>query len=334
MIQLSGERLTQIHYVGITEEDLVFLKGQSRAFEQIVDRLVDALYDHIVAQPHLLKIIRAHSTVDRLKQMQRGYYLSMTSGRIDEAYIENRLFIGRVHSRIGLTTDWYLGTYLKYLDLSAVYLKESTDEWQPVIHALTKMFNLDSQLVLEAYEEDEKNKIRGLAESQKKLLEGVGSAVQQLASMMGTLEGSSRKMSQSARLSADHHAESFKRLEGLSGEVEQVRSVGTVMDDFSSQTHLLGINAAIEAAHAGEQGRGFGIVASEVRKLAVKSKDALRLIDDRLKVMFRSLDEVRGSSLENARYAEEQVLAAQELDAFVATIARLSKELEELQHKN
>ncbi|MBI4927732.1 MAG: methyl-accepting chemotaxis protein [Anaerolineae bacterium] len=100
---------------------------------------------------------------------------------------------------------------------------------------------------------------------------------------------------------------SAARVQEMGNRSSQIGMIVETIEDIASQTNLLALNAAIEAARAGEHGKGFAVVADEVRKLAERSSQATREIAGLIKGIQQTVSEAVNAMQESAAEVENGV---------------------------
>ncbi|MCY8580002.1 globin-coupled sensor protein [Bacillus haynesii] len=307
----------QLAMVDLTNEDLWVLSRLKPLVTEHIETIVTRFYKNLEHERSLMEIIHDNSSVDRLKKTLTIHIQEMFSGVIDEAFLEKRIRIAHVHLRIGLLPKWYLGAFQDLL-LSMLTIFEnalSDEEYRRSVKAVTKILNIEQQIVLEAFE-DEHARLRRLDEESKNELhrqikdtsgslaaifaETTG-AVQELVDKSSEIAETSRAGTKTA-VSVEQKSiggkkeleeqeqqlnqmgssmtqieQEIKKLEEIALQIEKIFGIVT---GIAEQTNLLSLNASIESARAGEHGKGFAVVANEVRKLSDDTKKTVSTVSE------------------------------------------------------
>jgi methyl-accepting chemotaxis protein len=148
------------------------------------------------------------------------------------------------------------------------------------------------------------------------------------------------------------------RADSLGTRSKEIYRVLDLITDIAQETHILSLNAAIEAAAAGDHGRRFSVVAEEVRRLAQRSQESVdsvrNLLDEftgsiratvvateegskeaarvleRARAAASAIDELRGASSDTARVAREISLATQQQNAASDQVVLTLKEVSQV----
>ncbi len=149
--------------------------------------------------------------------------------------------------------------------------------------AISKQFNMLSERVSGASAANQSLKhsleaLEGYVENQVSMVEESTAAVTEMISSVKNVNEITTKkraatdtLVKTAEMGGSKLSATIKVINEINESLDQIKGAATIIQQISSQTNLLAMNAAIEAAHAGDAGRGFAVVADEIRKLAEAS---------------------------------------------------------------
>jgi methyl-accepting chemotaxis protein len=172
------------------------------------------------------------------------------------------------------------------------------------------------------------------------LLSGVTESIKETATISDEISQDAQKAENDGKAGSDTvqrlntHSEQFLELaQSLISEIQhasqqskQINSIVETIQEIAGSTDLLALNAAIESARAGEAGRGFSVVASEVRKLAERSKNEALRIQKLVKSMTSQMELLSKETVRFEQYRNDQQISVQQTEqAFTSIIHNVSK---------
>jgi len=147
------------------------------------------------------------------------------------------------------------------------------------------------------------NKLNGNIENQTSHVSQASAAIEQMVANIASVTDTLVKNGANVKTLQDASEVGRGGLQEVSADIQEIAresegllEINSVMQNIASQTNLLSMNAAIEAAHAGEAGKGFAVVADEIRKLAENSSAQSKTIGTVLKKIKESIDKITHST--------------------------------------
>ena len=155
-IEIGEQELAQRkQFLEFGEEDVKRLSAINDIAGRYADAVIEDFYRHLLSFEDTRAFFEDPQVLKRVKNMQKAYFLRLTRGGYDHAYVQDRLRIGAIHERVQLPIKSYLGMYNFYLRAVATRLvdafKKNPDEAWATFLSLMKLTFLDIGLAIDTY---------------------------------------------------------------------------------------------------------------------------------------------------------------------------------------
>jgi heam-based aerotactic trancducer len=316
----AADRQLRLNWLRLDETDLALVRESAVHLLPIAEELVKEFYDHSFAFPEFrAKVEIAGSNRGTLEGAQLGYFKQILDGNIDDAYVEYRLHIGKVHATLNIEPRWNVANYAMYMELIRKNLtkKIKGDKLADTLIAFNKLITFDISLVTEAY-------ILGFLEKLMQTNSVLNETSTNLDTSASQVDTAAREIANAVQEIARGAGEQTDAMTGLNGEMTQLNeSIGQVSGGAEDQY------AAVEEAKAsaGEVTEALGGVAGAAKSASETSEQSLSAAKEGMTSVQQTVEAmgtIRAAVTTTAEQVQELGKRGDEIGNIVQTIDEIA----------